>query len=149
VSLVFVDAGRGVFDLLDTDRNGTLTVREMLQAPRLLERFDRSGKGYLTEDDFPRSWHLMVRRGPAGGVGLTALGDGGFNFPRLVGGPPEQLPKKGPRWFRQMDHNGDGSVSRREFLGTDEQFRQIDTDGDGLISVEEAEQVDALVRKRP
>ena len=31
------------------------------------------------------------------------------------------------------------AVSRREFLGTDEEFRRIDTDGDGLIDVKEAE----------
>ena len=45
-----------------------------------------------------------------------------------------------------MDRNCDGDVSRKEFLGTDEQFREIDTDGDGLISVEEAEAYDR--RKR-
>jgi Ca2+-binding EF-hand superfamily protein len=148
VSLVFVDAGRGLFDLLDADHNGTLTVHEMLQAPKLLERFDKSGKGYLTEHDLPRSWHLMVRRGPAGGLGFSAIGDGGFSHWDLVRAPASQ-PKKGPLWFRQLDHNGDGYLSRREFLGTDEQFRQIDTDGDGLISFEEAEKVDALFRKRP
>ena len=38
-----------------------------------------------------------------------------------------------------MDRNGDGDVSRREFLGTDEEFRRLDRDGDGLISAEEAE----------
>jgi hypothetical protein len=47
-----------------------------------------------------------------------------------------------------MDRNGDGDVSRREFLGTDEEFKRIDTDGDGLISVEEAEKYDALMRKQ-
>jgi Ca2+-binding EF-hand superfamily protein len=49
---------------------------------------------------------------------------------------------RGPEWFRKMDRNGDGDVSPREFLGTDEQFRAIDADGDGLISVEEAEAYD-------
>jgi hypothetical protein len=47
-----------------------------------------------------------------------------------------------------MDRNADGDVSRREFLGTDEQFRAIDTDGDGLISVEEAERYEAQLRKQ-
>src|SRR5262249_53416805 len=57
-------------------------------------------------------------------------------------------PARGPEWFRKMDRNGDGDVSRREFLGTDEQFRAIDTDGDGLISVEEAEAYEKKVRER-
>ena len=47
-----------------------------------------------------------------------------------------------------MDRNGDGDVSRREFLGTDAQFRAIDTDGDGLISVEEAEAYDIKMREQ-
>ena len=47
-----------------------------------------------------------------------------------------------------MDHNADGFVSRREFLGSAEMFRKIDTNGDGLISLEEAIQADALVRKK-
>jgi hypothetical protein len=57
-------------------------------------------------------------------------------------------PPRGPLWFRKMDRNGDGDVSRREFLGTAEQFRKIDADGDGLISLEEAEKADALFRKK-
>jgi hypothetical protein len=47
-----------------------------------------------------------------------------------------------------MDRNGDGDVSRSEWLGTEEQFRAIDTDGDGLISVEEAEAYDARMRAK-
>jgi hypothetical protein len=45
-----------------------------------------------------------------------------------------------------MDRNGDGDVSRSEWLGTEEQFRMIDTDGDGLISIAEAEAYDKRMR---
>src|SRR5262249_52722692 len=112
VSLVFIDAGRGLFDLLDADRNGTLTAHEMAQAPKLLERLDRAGRGYLTEGDLPRTWHLLVRRGPAGGIGYSFLPPN--NLPFVGGAPPRPEAKPGPRWFRQMDDNGDGYVSRRE-----------------------------------
>ncbi|HEV3235798.1 MAG TPA: hypothetical protein VGZ25_02350, partial [Gemmataceae bacterium] len=72
----------------------------------------------------------------------------------LVGAPRSRVDliqangKKGPVWFRKMDRNGDGDVSRREFLGSDEDFRRIDADGDGLISLEEAEKADEWYRKR-
>jgi hypothetical protein len=46
-----------------------------------------------------------------------------------------------------MDGNHDGDVSRKEFLGSDEEFRRIDADGDGLISAEEATRYDERLRK--
>jgi Ca2+-binding EF-hand superfamily protein len=57
-----------------------------------------------------------------------------------------QVPQKGPMWFRKMDRNGDGDVSRSEFIGTREAFDRIDTDHDGLISLEEAEAYDKKMR---
>jgi hypothetical protein len=67
--------------------------------------------------------------------------------PVMVGGL-RPVGTRGPLWFRKMDLNGDGDVSPREFLGTQEEFRRIDADGDGLISVEEAERYDALMREK-
>jgi hypothetical protein len=61
---------------------------------------------------------------------------------------PDLPERSGPLWFRKMDRNHDGDVSRREFLGTDEQFRKIDRDGDGLISLEEANRAEELFRKK-
>ncbi len=51
-----------------------------------------------------------------------------------------------PDWFRNLDRNTDGVLTRAEFLGTDEQFRRTDTDGDGLISPAEATAADAWFR---
>src|SRR5262249_2275089 len=38
VALVFIDEGRGLFDLLDANHDGRLSVPELRQAPHLLER---------------------------------------------------------------------------------------------------------------
>jgi Ca2+-binding EF-hand superfamily protein len=153
ISLVFIEDGRGLFGFLDADHDGRLIAHEMLKAPALLARLDRDGKSYLTPSDVPGRCQLLVRRGPAAGPGYSALFyKGGSEYPGTEVGeddcpPPE--PKAGPLWFRKMDRNGDGFVSRREFPSGDDLFNKIDTDGDGLISAEEAIKADALVRKQP
>jgi Ca2+-binding EF-hand superfamily protein len=145
-SLAFADVSRGLFDVLDINRDDRLSVREMRGAVRLLKRLDRTGKGYLTRADIPRTYQLTVRGGPAGGFTQASA------FAAIYGGygqgKPKLPPAVGPRWFRKMDRNRDGDVSRKEWLFSEEKFRQIDTDGDGLISVEEAERYDALLRKQ-
>jgi Ca2+-binding EF-hand superfamily protein len=147
-SLGITDEGKGIFDLIDTNRDGRLSVRELRQAVKLIEELDQDGDGAISRAEIPRHYHMTVQRGPAGNVG-------GFGVRRVVfaangarfGNRPVPQPTAGPLWFRKMDRNRDGDVSRREFLGTDEEFRRIDTDGDGLISAEEAERYDALMRK--
>jgi len=51
-----------------------------------------------------------------------------------------------PDWFRNMDRDTDGRVSRKEFIGTDEQFEKIDTDRDQFISLAEARAADEWFR---
>src|SRR5262249_40060755 len=133
VTMSVSEDGRGLFDLLDSDRDGRLSVRELRQLPKLLEKFDFNGDGYLQPDEFPPT--TTLHRG-----GVPAAPSGVFTIVYPAGeAPPPPAPSAGPLWFRKMDRNRDGDVSRAEFLGSDEEFRRIDTDGDGLISREEAE----------
>jgi Ca2+-binding EF-hand superfamily protein len=137
----------GLFDLLDTNRDGRLSERELRQIPRLLAQLDRNGDGVISRDEVPRSYAVHFQQPPVspqlGTYGVTFVLTGSFDTAPQV---PE--PTKGPLWFRKMDRNRDGDVSRREFLGTDEEFRRIDTDGDGLISLEEAIAADKWFRKK-
>jgi hypothetical protein len=93
----------------------------------------------------PRRFEMRVRRGPASGgdsgnVVVVAKTYG-------MGGPASPDRRAGPLWFRKMDTNRDGYLSRREFLGSDEDFKRLDTDGDGLISVQEAEAAEKFWKK--
>jgi Ca2+-binding EF-hand superfamily protein len=133
VTVELVESGRGLFGLFDADGDGKLSVRELRALPKLVERFDANGDGALAPSEVPRRFEATLTPG---------LGAGRVFAPQPVrfGGPMGQpRPPVGPMWFQKMDRNRDGDVSRREFLGSDDEFRKLDTDGDGLISVQEAE----------
>jgi Ca2+-binding EF-hand superfamily protein len=134
-TVALLEDGRGLFPLLDSDKDGRLSVRELRNAWSRLAEFDREGTGAVGRDQLPLQYRLLVGRGT-------------FNNLALPEAPVAARNQRGPLWFRKMDVNGDGDVSLREFLGSIEDFRRIDTDGDGLISVEEAEQADAWFRAR-
>jgi Ca2+-binding EF-hand superfamily protein len=148
MTLDLSDQSRGLFDLLDANRDSQLSVRELRQAPKLLAQLDRDGKGYITREDIPRTYRLELHRGPG-----RNNQDPGRAFVDAYFTPGEQgtgtvAKGRGPVWFQKMDRNHDGDVSRKEFLFGDELFREIDTDGDGLISVEEAEAYDGRHREK-
>jgi Ca2+-binding EF-hand superfamily protein len=143
-SLSVKDQGRGLFDMFDLNGDGRLSLREMRLMVNLVDKLDRDGDDAVSRSEIPHKYQVEVRQGPASGNQF-----GPRVLPRRPGMNQQPLPErtKGPMWFRKMDRNHDGDVSRREFLGTDEEFRKIDTDGDGLIDDKEADAADKLFRK--
>jgi Ca2+-binding EF-hand superfamily protein len=139
--LTLADRGRPLFELLDADHDGRLGPRELQAAWTRLSAWDRDGDGLVARSEVPRQFQLTLSHGQQAPVeqGGPLPGYGPASRPRY--------PAQGPLWFQKMDLNRDGDLSRREFLGTDEEFRRLDADGDGFITLEEAEQADARLRK--
>ena len=133
VVLQVFDRGQDLYAMLDENGDGVLTARELHDAKDLIPRADTDGDTMLSPGEIPQRMQLELSRD-----GLTTL----VVFQQR---PPRPRPvqakasRTGPRWFQKMDHNGDGDVSRMEFLGSLDVFTRIDTDGDGLISAAEAE----------
>lgn len=119
VLLTVLDHGAGLFEVLDADRDGSLSVRELRGAWDGLRAAGCVSDGRFDRAKLPR--HL-----------LAAVSHG---HPRTPLGVPV---RSGPAWFRAMDRNGDGDVSRREFTGPADLFGKLDRDGDGLLDAAEA-----------
>ncbi len=125
-----LDRGHSLFDFLDADHDHRLSKRELLTAWDRIAPWADMKTHTIERDQIPRQYQIVIRHGkpeqPEADPGAASEAR-----------PESRL--RGPIWFRKMDRNADGDVSRAEFLGTEEQFRKLDLNGDGMISLQEAE----------
>ncbi len=123
------DQEDALFTALDTDGDGRLNSREIRETPARLRAIDRNGDGILQSHEIPGSMVVGFVRG-------NSQQDAQF----FSGPAPAPMPQDAtiPRWFRGMDANSDGEISRREFFGDQDQFNQIDVNHDGFILQAEA-----------
>jgi len=136
------DQGRAIFAIMDLNRDRRLGIREIRDAVARVSSWDRDGDGLIRSDEVPHHYQLSIGRGQITAVGMSAFTAAGMMAP-----PVAQSPAAGPPWFRKMDRNRDGDVSRREFLGPRADFERLDRDHDGLIDAEEAAQPKVTGRK--
>ena len=134
-----------LFQLLDENRDGRLSVRELRTAWNRLVVLEESGSDVVTKSVIQPSVTLRLSR----------AFDRNFNNvqpPQPLGmyGDPNRVvvPSRGPMWFRKMDRNADGDQSRSEYLGSKAEFDAIDVDADDLISLEEADAWDKKMREK-
>ncbi len=118
VLLTVLDGG-GLFEVLDANHDGALSVRELRGGWERLKAAGAVADGKFDPKKLPRVVLVAASRGYTSTLAVDA--------------------RRGPDWFRAMDRNGDGDVSKREFTGTPEVFAELDADKDGLLSAEEAE----------
>jgi hypothetical protein len=150
------------YDLQDSFRNTGLAITPAVQTPSLFQLLDENRDGRLSVRELRTSWPRLRSLEPGGGDALTKAAilpsvslrlsrmqdRSAFYQQQYPYQSPSQarVPDKGPVWFRKMDRNADGDVSRAEFLGTKAEFEAIDTDRDGLIGLEESEAWDRKTR---
>ncbi len=115
-----LDFGAGLFEVLDSDHDGSLSIRELRTAWNRLQDAGCVTDGQFDRAKLPRRLYATVSRG----------------HPRT---PLAHVRRIGPDWFVSMDRNGDGDVSSREFLGPPADFRKLDRDQDGLVTSAEAQ----------
>jgi len=126
-----------LFHLMDENGDGKLSVRELRTAWDRLIVLEPGSGTEVTHDAIQPSASIRFGRASSSILAEYASSMNNSNAPRKVAGP---------LWMQMMDRNGDGDISRLEFLGTRAEFDRIDTDKDGIISTAEAETYDKLKR---
>ena len=120
-SVVFVsvlDLGAGLFECLDRNRDGSLSIRELRSGWARMSELGTLENNQFQRGQLPRQISLTVSRG----LPLHVLARPLF---------------AGPDWFLAMDRNRDGDVSRREFTGPANLFEKLDQNRDGLLDASE------------
>lgn len=148
VDLNIAETGFDMFSVADANKDGRLSIREVRSLPSLFVSWDRNGDGRVDAAELPAYFMMRLNFGLA----LEAFSQD-RSTPQVVQtrqfNPNRTSPQPAdasiPPWFTLMDRNGDGDVSRREFLGDLKLFDLWDTDGDGLLSPAEAR---AIPRKQ-
>ena len=131
MTLATADQGRAIFAILDLNRDGQLGLREIRSAPTRVMSWDQNHDGRISADEIPHHYQFTFGRGQVALPGIS------YSRPHAVAAAPA-IAAAGPSWFRKMDHNRDGDVSRREFFGPVSAFERLDRDHDGLIDATEA-----------
>lgn len=127
ITIGALSEGSDLLSILDQNADQQLGVREIKEATTVLQAADQDGDGVLSAADSPVQIRLAIARGNETYQYLTK---GTLRNLRPRNTPGESL---GPDWFRNMDTNGDGSLTPREFLGDAAQFERLDANRDGLL----------------
>ncbi len=127
--------GYPLLRLLDTNGDDRVTLPEARKLDALLERLDINHDGSIGQSELPTAVRLTVSNGP--------FAHELFEKRAAAAQLPAQEVAEVPDWFKNMDRNRDGELSRREFPGSPQQFAAYDLDGNGIISGTEIQESSA------
>jgi Ca2+-binding EF-hand superfamily protein len=137
------DQGRAIFAILDLNRDRRLGIRELRESVARVNAWDHDGNKRVGSDEIPHHYQLTIGRARLSGPNMGAV-----RLRGMMGNEPEDPAATGPSWFRRMDRNRDGDISRREFFGASSTFDRLDADHDGLIDAKEAVKADAVAKSK-
>ena len=109
-------------------------MRELRTAWERLSVLEPAGSRFVTRAVLQPAATFRLTNAAATGFEINTPDDAAA----MRSAPYVEPEGKGPVWFRKMDRNADGDVSKAEFLGDAADFARIDANGDGLISLDEA-----------
>lgn len=134
--------GNSLFQALDQSGDQRLSLREMRTADQRILEFDENQDGRVANSEVPISVSMSF-----------GVGDARYTVARTTTSTPgkQQTTTKraAPAWFTRMDRNGDGDLTLREFLGTENDFQALDTNHDGFIEVREAASANPVAKNAP
>ena len=127
---------QSLFKLLDVNVDRRLSHREFVDGYREMLKNDGNQDGRLSPKELESRYKVSIelaRTSLFERATQNRMATANATSPRL------EQSTEGPEWFRRMDVNRDGDVSRREFLGPASQFVDLDVNGDGFLVASEAE----------
>ncbi len=138
LALVYSAQTPNLFQVIDANGDGRLSVREVRDAWSRLIALEPTSKDFVTRAALQ----------PQGAIRFGRTNEASAMQANAFNTRPVRVPNRGPLWFQKFDRNGDGEVSRAEFPGTTAEFDRLDTNKDGLISMEEAQAAEKTLRVR-
>ena len=123
-----------LFAILDRDRNGKLSRRELEAAGSILARLDRDKDGSISKREIAAvaSDKALSSRSSRERSSRERDSRGGISS-----------------YAKRLDKNGDGKITKEEASGPiKERFDRLDEDGDGILKVEDIEKAFRRPRSR-